>query len=68
MLLYFTNLCKPVLNDSMLQKLWDITVSTEEIISLICKLKEGKTNGPDNISANMLAICDDAIAIPLKLM
>ena len=49
-------------------RLGNTTVSTEQIISLIRNLKNGKANGRDDISANMLTICDEKIAIPLKLI
>ena len=35
---------------------------------LIRNLQSGKANGPDDISARMLLLCDDSIVLPLKLI
>ena len=37
-------------------------------MSLIRNLNKGKANGPDDVSAHMLILCDETIAIPLKLI
>ena len=73
---YFSLQCKPLINDSVLpdityrteSRLVDITVTSEEILSLIRNLNKGKSCGPDNISAHMLLLCDETIVLPLKII
>ena len=73
---YFSLQCKPLINDSVLpdityrtkSRLVDITVTFEEILSLIRNLNKGKSCGPDNISAHMLLLCDETIVLPLKII
>ena len=43
-------------------------ISSHEIVSLIRNLNKGKANGPDDVSAHMLILCDETIAIPFKLI
>ena len=40
----------------------------DEIVALIRNSNKGKANGPDDASAHMLILCDETIAIPLKLI
>ena len=49
-------------------RLVDIVISLDEIISFIRDLNKGKATGPDEISAQMLIMCDDAIETPLKII
>ena len=73
---YFSQQCRPIINDSMLpnfnyitdSRLDIIRVTSNEILSLIRKLNEGKATGPDQISAHMLLICDETIVAPLKII
>ena len=52
-----------------LKIIWDYDIiSSDEIFSLIRNLNKGKANGPDDVSAHMLILCDETIAIPLKLI
>ena len=68
--------CKPLINDSVLpnitllttSKFENIIISSDEILSLIRNLNKGKANGPDDVSAHMLILCDDTIAFSLKLI
>ena len=68
--------CTPLVNDSVLLefhyltnfRIDSIVISNEEIIKLIRNLNKGKANGPDNISAQMLLLCDDSILQPLRLI
>ena len=65
-----------MINDSVLpnftllttSKFENIIISSDEIISLIRNLNKGKANGPDDVSAHMLILCDETIAPPLKLI
>ena len=65
-----------MINDSVLPNLTLLTtskfdnviISSDEIVSLVRHLNKGKANGPDDVSAHMLILCDETIAIPLKLI
>ena len=64
-----------MINDSVLpnftlttSKFENFIISSDEIVSLIRNLNKGKANGPDDVSAHMLILCDETIAIPLKLI
>ena len=46
----------------------NIIISSDEIVSLFRTLNDVKTNGPDDVSAPMLILCDDTIAVPLQLI
>ena len=73
---YFSQQCRPIINDSMLPNLSYVTdsrldiihLSSDEILSLIRNLNIGKATGPDEISAQMLLICDETIVAPLKII
>ena len=68
--------CKPMINNSVLldliyltkSRLVGIVISLDEIISFIHNLNKGKATGPDEISAQRLIMCDDAIATPVKII
>ena len=63
-----------MINDSVLpnftllttSKFENFIISSDEIVSLIRNLNKGKANGPDDVSAHMLILCDETIAIPLN--
>ena len=67
---------KPLLNDSSLpefsyvtdQRLNQIPLIDENILSLIRNINKNKSCGPDGISARMLSISDTSIVFPLKLV
>ena len=73
---YFSEQCKPLINNSTLPnfnyitnaRLDRILISEAEIITLIRGLDIGKANGPDEISARMLLICAETIVTPLKFI
>ena len=64
---FFSIQCKPLNNDSFLPnftflsdaRIDSICITTAELISLIRGLNEEKGNGPEDIAAHMLIICDD---------
>ena len=68
--------CKPVINDSVLpnfsyltnEKIDEIPIDNEDIGSLIYKLNPSKANGSDGISGQMLLLCDDTVALPLRII
>ena len=74
--LYFSNQCKVIVSDSSLPNLTYLTdaridnipFTEDDILTLIRYLQPGKANGPDGISARMLLLCDDSVALPLKLI
>ena len=49
------------------EKIEQIPIENEDIISLIRKLNLNKTNGSDGISGQMLLLCDDSVILPLKI-
>ena len=65
---FFSQQCKPVINDSVLpyfsyltnEKIEQIPIENEDIISLIRKLNPNKANGSDGISGQMLLLCVDS--------
>ena len=73
---FFSNQCKPILNSSVLppfrhltgQRLDNIVIDSDEILSLIRGINPNKSNGPDIISGHMLRLCDKSIVLPLKLI
>ena len=72
----FSRQCKPVINDSVLpnfsyltnEKIEQIPIENEHIVSLIRKLNPNKANGSDGISGHMLLLCDDLVVLPLRII
>ena len=72
----FSRQCKPVINDSVLpnfsyltnEKIDQIPIDNENIVSLIRKLNINKANGSDGISGQMLLLCDDSVVLPLRII
>ena len=73
---FFSNQCKPIINGSTLpqftfltDKRFDhITILSDEVLSLIQNLNPNKATGSDEISAQMLLLCDHSIVLPLKII
>ena len=73
---FFSNQCKLIMSDSILPdltyltntRLDNIPFTEDDILLLIRNLQPGKANGPDEISARMLLLCDDSVVLPLKLI
>ena len=73
---FFTEQCKPVINDSILppfrflttQRIENMHFVDNEILSLIRNLNPNKAMGPDGISSHMLILCDASLVLPLKLI
>ena len=71
----FSPQCKPVINDSVLpnfnyltnEKIEQIPIEKEHIVSFIRKLNPNKANGSDGISGQMLLLCDDSVVLPLRI-
>ena len=69
----FSLQCKPLINDSVLpnctllttSKLENIIISSDEIVSLIRNLYKEKANGADDVSAYILILCVDTIAVQI---
>ena len=72
----FCKQCTTVVTDSVLppmvyrtiNKIDTLQISVNDIVTLIRKLNPNKATGPDGISAQMLILCGDTAAIPLKLL
>ena len=73
---FFCKQCTTVFTDSVLPPLTYKTnnridtfpISTDDILVITHKLDANKASGPDGISAQMLLLCGDTIAIPLKVL
>ena len=73
---YFKNQCTLVATSSVLPpleittdlRLNKVNFTEKDIVGHIRKLNINKANGHDNISARILKICDDSIALPLFLI
>ena len=50
------------------EKIDQIHIEIEDIISLIRKLNPNKANGSDGISAQMLLLCDELVALVLRII
>ena len=50
------------------EKIEQIPIENEDIISLIRNLIPNKANGCDGISGQMLLLCDDSVILPLKII
>ena len=73
---YFCKQCTLIITNSVLpaftyktdKRINQIQLSTNDIVSLICKLNPNKATGSDDISAQMLLLCGDTVALPLKII
>ena len=73
---YFSQQCKPIINNSVLpilgsltnKRIDNITIENDDIISLIRKLNPDKATGSDGISGQMLLLCDESIILPLQII
>ena len=73
---YFCKQCTPVTTGSVLpaltyktnERLQQFPISTNDIVSLVCKLNPNKAAGSDGISAQMLLLCGDSVALPLQII
>ena len=58
----------PDLNFKTDQKLDQLQISSNYILTLIRKLNPNKATGSDGISAEMLLLCGDTVVLPLKII
>ena len=73
---FFSQQCTPVINDSILpnfsyltnEKIEQIPIENEDIVSLIRKLNPNKANGSNGISGQMLLLCDDSVDLTLRII
>ena len=74
---FFCKQCSLNITDSVLpdiityktdNRIDQFQVSTNDIIPLICKLNPNKATGSDGISAQMLLLCGETVALPLKII
>ena len=72
----FASQCNPLENDSSLplfhllspNELSTIVIDTSQISSLIGNLNSKKAHGHYNISINILKLCRDEVAVPLRMI
>ena len=73
---FFCKQCTPILTNSVLppltyktdKRIHQIPISINDIIPLICKLNPNKVTGYDGISSQMLLLCGESAALPLKII
>ena len=73
---FFSNQCRLIANNSILptfnfltdKRIDQISIRKDEIASLVRNLNPNKASGSDEISAQMLLVCDDTVGTPLKLI
>ena len=73
---FFANQCTLIINDSILPDFQYITearidsfeIRKDSILSLIRNLNPNKATGSDEISGQMLLICDDTVVLPLLII
>ena len=73
---FFSNQCRLIANNSILptfnfltdKRIDQISFRKDEIVSLVRNLNPNKASGSDEISAQMLVVCDDTVGTPLKLI
>ena len=58
----------PHLNTKLIAKIEDVCFSELEIVSIIRSLNSNKAHGWDGISNRMIKICDETIALTLKII
>ena len=72
----FSKQCSPIITSSVLpplnlltdKNIDNIFIECDEIISLIRNLNPNKETGSDEISGQMLPLCDNSVALPLKII
>ena len=72
----FSKQCRPIINNSVLpplnlltdKKIDHISIQCDEITSLIRNLNPNKATGSDEISGQMLLLCDNSVVLPLKII
>ena len=73
---FFSKQCKPIINNSTLpafnfltdNRIDEINIQSNEILSLIRNLNPNKATGSDGVSGQMLLLCDNSIVLPLKII
>ena len=73
---FFSNQCKPVIKNSTLpqfnyftdKRIDHISIQGNDILSLIRNLNPNKATGSDELSGQMLLLCDNSIVLPLKII
>ena len=72
----FSEQCTPIINNSVLpppnlltdKKIDHISLQCDEITSLIRNLNPHKATGSDEISGQMLLLCDNSVVLPLRII
>ena len=69
---YFSQQCKPVINNSVLpilrfltnKRIDHVPIENDEIISLVRNINPNMATGSDGISGQMLLLCDESVTLP----
>ena len=73
---FFSKQCTPIINSSVLpplnlytdKNIDNISIESDEIISLIRNLNPNKATGSEGISGQMLLFCDNSVVLPLRVI
>ena len=73
---FFCKQCSPLITNSVLpaltyktdERFGQFQVTTNDIIPLISNINPNKASGSDGISAKMLLLCGETVALPLKII
>ena len=67
---FISQQCKPIINGCVFtdKGIDDITLQSDEIISLIRNLNPNKAPGSEEISGQRLLLCDNSVVLPLKML
>ena len=73
---FFSHQCRLITNNSVLptfnfltdKRIDQISFRRDEIVSLVRNLNPNKASGSDEISGQMLLLCDDSVGTPLKII
>ena len=73
---FFSKQCKPVINNSALprfnlitdKRIDHIAIQSDDVLSLIRNLNPNKATGSDEVSGQMLLLCDNSVVLPLKII
>ena len=73
---FFSQQCKPIINTSVLpslsfitdKKINHISIQSDELIQLVRNLNPNKATGSDEISGQMLLLCDNTVVLPLQII
>ena len=73
---FFSKQCTLIINESIIpdfqyitdKRINSVSIKKEDILSLIRSLNPNKATGSDEISGQMLLICDESVVLPLLII